>query len=232
MLIKVMIMKTCALLLLAASLDFTAEAQGTFQDLNFESARIILDTNSPYYPNAINAANALPGWTVGGENEAAPDVLYNTTSSGAPAVSLQGPGSFQPILQGSFTVELQGSSAGAPASVSIGQTGQIPAGSASLQFFGADLGNLQVLFDGQPLSYGAIGTGPNYTIYGADISAYAGQTGQLLFTALPDGTALIDNIQFFTVPEPTTCALILCGTFLFAAARHARQPILSRTHGL
>lgn len=225
-------MKSCALLLLAASLGFTAEAQGTFQDLNFESARIILDTNSPFFPNAINASNALPGWTVGGENEAAPDVLYNTISSGAAVVSLQGPGSFEPILQGSFTVELQGSSSGAPASVSIGETGQIPAGSGSLQFFGADLDNLQVSFDGQLLSYVAVGTGPNYTIYGADISAYAGQTGQLLFTALPDGTALIDNIQFFSVAEPTTCALMLCGTVLFAAARYARKPILSRADGL
>src|ERR1700722_8939076 len=89
-------------------------AQGRFVNLDFESARIILDSSSPYYPNAITAANALPGWTITG-SVTAPDVFYNDVSLGAPAVSLQGPGSGYPPIQGNYFVLLQGSTAGAPA---------------------------------------------------------------------------------------------------------------------
>lgn len=64
-------------------------------------------------------------------------------------------------------------------------------------------------FDGQNLSYVPIGSLGNSTIYGADISAYAGQTGQLLFTALPNGGGLIDNIVFPPAPFPSR-ALARC----------------------
>ncbi len=74
-----------------------------------------------------------------------------------------------------------------------------------------------VSFNGQTLSLTVLGSTPNYNIYGADISAFAGQTGQLLFTAAPQTIDIIDNIQFsnLAVPEPTTLALTaLGGAFL------------------
>lgn len=202
----------------------TGFTQGTFVNLNFESARVILDPSSPYYPNAINASNALPGWTVTG-SFSAPDVLYNDVSLGAAAVSLQGTNGVEPALQGNYSVLLQGSTAGGPAGVSIGQTGQVSLSTESLRFYGYNVINLQVTFDGQNLPYNAIGTGPNCTIYGADISAYAGQTGELLFSALPNGAALLDNIQFSTspVPEPTVGVLFLCGAGVFGANRWRRR---------
>jgi hypothetical protein len=199
-------------------------AQSNFQNLNFESANIVLDSTSPYYPNAINASNAMSGWTVTG-SFTAPDVLYNDISLASPAVSLQGPGSTEPILQGSYTVFLQGSQFGMPGAVTIGQTGQIPSGTGSLQFYGAQIFNLQLSFNGQNLAYTAIGTGPNYTIYGANVSAFAGQTGQLLFDAPPNSAGEIDNIQFSpnSVPEPQTWTLILSGAAVcLAAARWKR----------
>ena len=62
----------------------------------------------------------------------------------------------------------------------------------------------------------AISNTLNYTIYGADISAYAGQTGQLLFTAPLQTGALLDNIQFSSVaiPEPSALTLFALGSLL------------------
>jgi hypothetical protein len=46
----------------------------------------------------------------------------------------------------------------------------------------------------------------NHILYAADISPYAGQVGELLFSApWPNGGGMIDNIRFnsFPVPRPT-----------------------------
>jgi hypothetical protein len=102
----------------------------------------------------------------------------------------------------------------------IGQTGTIPVGTQSLTFF-ANQSGLQVSFGGQNLSFSAIGTGAGYTIYGANISSYAGQTGQLLFTTPGVASALLDDIQFSTtaVPEPSEFALGALGALLLGFRR-------------
>jgi hypothetical protein len=113
-------------------------------------------------------------------------------------------------IQGNYSIFLQGGSFAVPSTSysSIGQTGQIPSNAKSLIYWG---GALQVTFNGQPLAPYAIGTGPNYTIWGADISAYAGQSGQLQFTATWQTSGILDNIQFssVSVPEPSSRDLIL-----------------------
>lgn len=72
-------------------------------------------------------------------------------------------------------------------------------------------------------------TGPNYTLYSGDISAFSGQTVELRISALynepfgaPDGfTALkLDSITF--VPEPGTVALFLVG-FAVSGLVHRRR---------
>ena len=83
---------------------------------------------------------------------------------------------------------------------------------------------MQATFNGQPIDFLVTGSTANYTIYSADISAYAGQTGQLLFTLPPnvDGDyAILDNIQFSTtaVPEPGPFALAALGTLLLGFRR-------------
>jgi hypothetical protein len=82
----------------------------------------------------------------------------------------------------------------------------------------------QVTFGGQPIPVEQIGVGPNYYIMGGDISAYAGQTGELRFTALPDTGGFLDNIQFSMspVPEPGTMALFATGA-VFLALRRRRN---------
>lgn len=210
----------CKLLLLAQLCAVAVRAQGGFQDLDFESANVILDSSSPYYPNAIDAANAFPGWTVSG-SVTAPDVFYNDISLGAPAISLQGAGSLEPVLQGNFSAFLQGPSGSGSQDASITQTGQIPAGAESLLFYGENVADLQVAFNGHALPYLALGNGADYTIYGADITTLAGQTGPLTFTALPGGEALLDNIQFSPnpIPEPAAWMLLMAGMGIFGSTR-------------
>jgi hypothetical protein len=186
-----------------------ALGQGNFVNLGFESARIILDPTSPYYPGAVQASNAIPGWTLLG-GVANPDVLYNDVSLGAPAVSIHDTGDSEgfPPIQGNYSVYIQG----LDSTTGIAQTGQIPANARSLTFL-SYFTRVDVTFNGQAIPYGIIGTGPNYTIYGGDISAFAGQTGQLRFSG---NGGMLDNIQFsnLPIPEPGVFGLAALGALL------------------
>ena len=175
----------------------------------------------PLIPNGglLQASDAIPGWTAYRGSSSDPTIgaqtliYYNGLSLGGAIVALQdenAPVGVPLPIQGSYSVLLEGSIPFAATSASIGQTGTIPATAQSLTFFlGNAFGNLQVTFNGQSISYSAIGNGANYTIYGADISSYAGQTAQLLFTAPAKNAGLLDNIQFSNspVPEPSEFAL-------------------------
>jgi len=188
----------------------TARCQGFFN----------LDFEQPITPlNPVNfevaTSNALPAWTAYAYGNPQSSIVYNTVSLGAAAVSLQGPGSLEPILQGSYTVILQGSSGGPPGSAAIGQIGQIPLSAESLVFWGY-VGLDNVSFDGYTLPLVQIGSTAHYNIYGADISPFAGRTGELLFTAPPSYMELVDNIQFSSqaIPEPGIYALSALGALL------------------
>ena len=181
--------------------------QGTFVNLAFESARIILDASSPYYPSAVNATNALPGWTAIG-SIGYPDVLYNSVTLGSPAISIHDLNDLgQPAIQGRYSVYLQ-SMGGYTA---IAQTGQIPPAAQSLTFWSYFTG-FQVIFNGQVIPYASIGSGPNFTIYGGDITAFSGQAGELRFV----GGGFLDNIQFsnLPIPEPGVFGLCALGALL------------------
>jgi hypothetical protein len=210
-----------------------AYSQGTFQNLDFESPDPSLALGGPAL---VPISGAMPGWNgyIGGTQ--IDTVAYNTISLGGAAISLQGPGSLEPILQGSYTVFLQpdyNSGGGAiPNSVAIAQTGQIPLTARSLEFF-AYFSGLQVTFGGQSLPILDLGTGPNYTIYGVDVSAFAGQTGELRFTCPPVqpsgfGGARLDAIEFSSqsVPEPDEAALLAgaLGLWWCSAQRKLRVP--------
>jgi hypothetical protein len=210
--------------ILAATILFGAVpggfAQG-FINLNFETANL-----SGYNAGSVPATNAIPGWTAYVNGNQAAQILYNTINLDEPAVSIQGTNStsITPI-QGNFSVFLQGGSAFAFGDNSaIGQTGQIPVTALSLVFWGY-ASSTNVSFAGQTLSLVTLGSTSNYNIYGADVSAFAGQIGQLLFTASRLNNDIIDNIQFSStpVPEPSTLALSgLGGLFLAWRRRNAR----------
>jgi hypothetical protein len=199
-------------------ISIKAYPQG-FVNLNFENATVT--RVSPDFPNYIYASNAIPGWTtyLGGASQ--DGIGYNTVSLGGAAIFLEdtnanslGP----PPIQGTYSILLEGSTASTPTAASIGQTGQIPPGTMSMTFWGYSSG---VSFGGQSLSLVVLSTTPNYYVYGADVSALVGQTGQLLFTAQPGDYNIIDNIQFSSspIPEPSSLALGALGASLLGFRR-------------
>ncbi len=188
----------------------SARAQGTFQNLDFEAARVVLLTNPPYnsWPY-IATSNALPGWSafssVPGEfTNSLTAIALDMTNLTAPlTVSLLdangGP------IDGSFSVML------ASPNSSIRQNGLVPAGVHWL-FFKVESkfdSPVQVSLGGEKLSYVALGTEPNYTLYAADISAFAGRTATLTFTS-SHWLSELDDIEF-VVPEPSDGVLLLLG---------------------
>jgi len=225
------IISLCVILLCSVRIGCS---QG-FINFNFEGATIVPDPASPYYPNAVNASDALPGWTVVGLISPN-DILYNDISLGATSVSLQGANGSFPSLDGAFSVNLYGGVPTSPTGASISQTGLVPLNAASLRFIAQGVsfggGPLLVSLGGQNIPFSAISTSPNYTMYGGDISAFAGQVKQLMFTA-PQGANnywTIDDIQFSVnpVPEPATCGLILCGAAVFGVNRWGKRGASSK----
>jgi hypothetical protein len=147
-------------------------------------------------------------------------------SLGATAVTLIGPNSpfGSAPIDGNYSVLLQGGLSASAASIS--QTGAIPAGTQSLLFEGEPgSGPLNVLIGTQVVSFAAVGNGPNYVLYDANISAWAGQTEQLTFSALEDlsrpNNWEIDDISFSptAIPEPSPLALTGVGALVFALYR-------------
>ena len=219
MIIKTLIAVSSTTLLAALS----AQAQASFQNLNFEQADPIVVPGTPY----VTEASALPEWTVtiGGVQET--EITENAPSLGAPWVSLVGPGdeSNTPI-DGNYSVLLQGS---APAeAASIDQIGLIPFNARSLQFkaFGGG-GILDLQVGTATVPFTALETEPTYTLYGANISAWADETEHLTFSALGDSSQPnnweLDDISFSTnvvaSPEPNMVALSAIGGLLFGARK-------------
>jgi hypothetical protein len=210
--------------LVCLSYSHLARAQGTFDNLDFEQANPAV-----VGPYTVTAASAIPDWIaeIGAAQQT--DIKENFFSTGAPEVVLLSANTQQPPLYGDYSILLTASSV----SASISQTGMIPAGTQSL-FFDAQsvpqYGNLAVMIGTQIVPFVPVATEPNYTVYGANISAWAGQTEQLTFSALPVTIALndweIDDISFSPtamVPEPSPLALAGIGTVLFAIYRRVAQ---------
>lgn len=200
---------------------FATEAawgQGAFQNLNFEAARIIFSNNSTV---DVATTNALPGWSAFSGTSQLTAIPYNGFGAIYP-VELFGSNSL--VISGNFSIEIgQGSH---PGLGSISQTGLVPADARSLIFKGSwtSLVPVGVSLGGQGLSYSALSSGSNYTLYGVDISSFSGQTASLAFSAPSGLLYLIDDIQFSTttVPEPSSLALCLTGGII-AAHRFTRR---------
>ncbi len=197
----------------------TAALSQGFLNLNFESAKI--DGNLTF--NQIDATNAFPGWTV-----VAPYIFYDDRSLSGASISIidtNPPSSFVPIHRKYYALLIGADPKiyGSTFAISIGQTGQIPSWAASISFWGNDQG-MQITFNGQPLDFSVSGSTANYNIYSADISAFAGQTGPLLFTVPPSYGGTLDNIQFSSspIPEPGTFALVGLGALLLGWRRYRR----------
>ncbi len=200
-------------------------AQGAFQNLDFEAANVTGYAPGDYIP----VSAALPGWSPFYSSglygtQYVSQVVYDVVSIGGPVVSLYDTNfSVNYVPQGRYSAVLYAGGSVPLYSAGISQTGLIPAGTRSLQFdtwWVHEAITLSV--NGQALNWFPLNSHPNYTVYGADISQFAGQVVELAFTEPPPAPglqpswAVLDGIRFSesVIPEPST--LVLAG-FGFAA---------------
>jgi hypothetical protein len=175
----------------------SVEGQGTFQNLDFEQANVP-DVPPGQLGGFVAASDGIPGWTAYIGTNQVTLILHNGFSlSGMATIAILGPvwAYGAQSLQGNYTVAFQVSSTETPA---IGQVGRVPGTAESLQFYGSTAGDYEVTFGGQPIRLVILGSTASYTIYGADVSSLAGQSGELRF----QGRGLLDNILFSDQPIP------------------------------
>jgi PEP-CTERM motif len=198
-----------------------ATAQGTFQNLGFESA--LVSGHAPH--DGLPITSALPGWAAGvdGADKTA-TVYYDAVSLGGPFIAINDANTgfgFTPI-QGRFSACLFSTGGNLPVATSISQTGLVPADTMSLQAQMVVQGPTPVvMLGGQVINMVPLAAFPAYTLYGADVSAFAGQTATLSFTEPPPGQASVsslelDGIVFSSepIPEPGTIAMLSLGALL------------------
>ena len=196
------------------ALSHSARGQG-FANLNFERS-IVVSSNYDQFGNDYGIAY-VPGWSGFGTNL----FLYNQLSLGTPSVTLVG-GSLGAI-DGAFSMQLE---AFTTASISVSsQASTVPTSAESLMFKAQPgLGVLVVTLGGQNIPIFALSNGANYTLYGGNISTFAGEAEQLTFTAIGTGGAYygantwtIDDIIFSSspVPEPSILNLFSIGVCFF-----------------
>jgi hypothetical protein len=223
----------CLLVLTAAG---HAGAQGTFQNLDFESATIV--PMNPGDTADIKAGSALPGWTVFYGKTQQASICYDCASVGGANISLLGStwrgGAPPGLSHGRYYVLLQEGACGTAQpgdqqpweTVSIAQTAQVPDSAVSLTFR-ASVADLTVTLGGTVLSLDVLNSCQGYDVYECDVSQFAGKTAQLEFTA-GDPTVYLDDISFSPapVPEPATLGIFVAGGALLwrrGAARRKRS---------
>jgi hypothetical protein len=206
--------------------------QGTFQNLNFEAARL------PRIPNGqsggyVSFSNALPGWTGYLGTGLAAEALHNDFTLGNASIGILGPywnlGPGFNIIEGWYSAVLQAGSAifvGNNVPAAIVQTGLIPADARSIEFklsvlIGGPATRFRVEMGGQPVTIVPLAATANYTLYGGDIAAFAGQTAEVRFSAIPTpsyshSSIVLDSITFSPsiIPEPSSEAVFGTGLLL------------------
>jgi hypothetical protein len=190
--------------------------QGTFRNLDFEEATVP-DVPAGQYGSDVPVTAGLPGWTAYVYDATNPvtTILHNNFSLGAPAVAILGP-FWSPggILQGQYSVRLQASFPSLSVMPFITQTGTLPSDTKSIRFYCTPYYTWPgISFGGQQMPVSILGgSSSTHYVFGGDISAFAGQTGELRFW----GDASLDFIQFSTepIPEPSEFGLYVLGALL------------------
>ncbi len=170
------------------------------------------------------------GWAIFGTNQVT-QVLQNNLTLGNASIDILGPDwDVSDILQGQYTAVLQpGQNPFTESGLinsSLTQTGLVPTNAESL-VLEAQGTNFTVSFAGQNIPLLPIGSRSNYTLFGGDISSFAGDVGELrLSTLSPLGASvLLDAISFSTqvVPEPSSLSLLTGGVLGLFFWRRARR---------
>lgn len=215
----------------------TAFAQG-FINLGFESARLVPIPEDPY--NRVQFDQAFPGWTATVGGIPVTRVLTNSVFLDTAGIAIINRSwtnfAFIPggLIEGRYTAILMSGSLTNTfngVDTTISQTSLVPIGMQSLLFKANTVydssSSFAVTLGGQTLSLMILATDPNYTLYGADASAWAGLTVPLTFTVFGETPHqynvyfYLDSIQFSAsaIPEPSTIAVGALGALLFGVRR-------------
>jgi hypothetical protein len=213
------------------ALAATASGQG-FVNLDFEHATIIQD---PSNPGSVYAFAALPGWSPYIGTNQVTDVLYNNFTLGNASIDIAG----QAVgaIDGLYSVVLQPGrdpfGSDRYIGVSISQSSLVPVLARSLQFkFFAHAfpsPDFYVSLGGRELSLTALTTGPGYTLYGADITPFAGQVASLTIGAAAQQNIApyyFDSIEFSSssIPEPSMSSIMLICALVFGCRINRPRP--------
>jgi hypothetical protein len=196
-------------------------AQGTFQNLDFESTLI----DSGVTPRGT--VTSIPSWSAsynypGGSGT--PVCIYDGESLSGPMVAIVDALNVgaQP-LEGDWSAWVFGGrdGGGNPCTTTISQTGLVPYGVVSIHMAVSADNGFTVSLGGQTLSMQPLQSFPSYTLYGGDVSGFAGQTAQLSITAPAPPyplavpmKVLVDDITFVTIPEPSLLGVFALGVVL------------------
>jgi len=214
----------------------SAEAQGTFQNLGFESASLVPIPGDP--DDRVQFGNAFPGWVgyVGDVPQTA--ALYNRIYLDTSGISIvdHSFGLFSGVIEGNFTALLIAGVTGVfatPADTTLSQTSLVPVSAESLRFraYSPSGFPLKVVLGGQQLSLTPLESGTNYTLYGADVHAWQGQIAQLDFILhaqrphVDNNYLLLDSIQLSpqAIPEPSAFGLLGLGVLCFGKWRFSKS---------
>lgn len=217
---KVPLAKTLfGIIFLLDCIDIALHAQGTFGNLDFEAANVPVVPTGQFGAD-VTVAQGLPGWNATPVNVSNNTIGHNTVSLGGPVVAIEGPQwDSSQILQGQYSAYLVGAfNGGGSGSAAIWQTGLVPQNAKSLYFIAAPFLTspgpiFQVTLGGVSIPITETASTSKYSVWGGDISAFAGLPEELRFTALPGHGGFLDDIVFSTtpVPEPTNPALLVIG---------------------
>jgi hypothetical protein len=216
----------CALGFLVVASN-NGQAQGAFQNLNFEAANIAGYGTGGNIPISV----ALPGWTctyyntlTGQTYSGFPGIWYDGISLGGYAISINDSALFSGYvpLEGNFDVTVMG---GNGVSAIISQTGLIPIEAATLLLDYSATVNPVISLNAQPISLVALGGGR----YAGDIAAYAGQTVTLSLSAPPGGPSFftVDSISLSSsaIPEPSAFGLTGLGFIVMGLCRRLKSTL-------
>jgi hypothetical protein len=171
-------MEKRALLTILAASGLAANGQGTFRNLDFESTRV--QDLAPGASEFIPITEALSGRIQYSSGQEFPDVGHNFRSSGGAFASILGPHYSQdPIIEGNYTVFMTpGPSVGND--LSLAQMGTVPVDARSILFKASGFRpSFIVSLGGLPLDVIALESTKSYTLYGAEISRFAGSAEEL-----------------------------------------------------